>query len=71
MQQLQHLMEASREEVQFDADKKAFTKVASASMEKDEAGNKVETKACAGKSEGKGCCKKDGAKSCAKKEGTN
>ncbi len=61
----------SWEEVKFDADKKAFTKVASASMEKDEAGNKVETKACAGKSEGKGCCKKDGAKSCAKKEGTN
>ena len=58
-------------EVQYDADKKSFTKVASASMEKDENGNKVETKSCAGKSNGKSCCKKDGAKSCsAKKEGT-
>lgn len=48
----------SWEEVQFDAEKKSFTKVASASMEKDENGTKVETKACAGKSEGKSCCKK-------------
>ena len=61
----------SWDEVQFDADKKVFTKVASASMEKDETGKKVETKACAGKSEGKACCKKDGAKACAgAKEGT-
>ncbi|MBK8625877.1 MAG: hypothetical protein IPN86_10035 [Saprospiraceae bacterium] len=58
-------------EVQYDADKKAFTQVASASMEKDEEGKKVETKACAGKAEGKACCKKDGAKSCSsKKEGS-
>lgn len=56
----------SWDEVQFDADKKVFTKVASASMEKDENGNKVETKSCAGKSAGKACCKKDGAaKACA------
>lgn len=61
----------SWDEVEFDADKKVFTKVASASMEKDETGKKVETKACAGKSEGKSCCKKDGAKACAgAKEGT-
>lgn len=58
----------SWEEVQFDAEKKSFTKVASASMEKDENGVKVETKACAGKSEGKSCCKKDGAKACADKK---
>lgn len=38
--------------------KKSFTKVASASMEKDANGVKVEGKACAGKSEGKACCKK-------------
>lgn len=58
-------------EVQYDADKKSFTQVASASMEKDENGAKVETKACAGKADGKACCKKDGAKACsAKKEGT-
>lgn len=65
-----HSGKVSWEEVQYDADKKAFTKVASASMEKDETGAKVETKACAGKMEGKACCKKDGAKSCAaQKEG--
>ncbi|MBK7633468.1 MAG: hypothetical protein WAT22_19485 [Saprospiraceae bacterium] len=58
----------SWEEVQFDAEKKSFTKVASASMEKDANGVKVEGKACAGKSEGKACCKKDGAKSCASKK---
>lgn len=60
----------SWDEVKYDADKKLFTKVASASMEKDDHGAKVETKSCAGKAEGKACCKKDGAKSCAKKEGT-
>lgn len=65
-----HSGKVSWEEVQYDANKKAFTKVASASMEKDETGAKVETKACAGKMEGKACCKKDGAKSCAaQKEG--
>ncbi len=55
----------SWDQVQFDSEKKTFTKVASASMEKDENGNKVETKSCAGKSEGKACCKKDSAKACA------
>jgi hypothetical protein len=55
----------SWDEVQFDNEKKTFTKVASASMEKDENGVKVETKACAGKAEGKACCKKDSAKACA------
>ena len=42
-------------------------------MEKDENGNKVQTKSCAGKAEGKACCKKDGAKACSAskaKEGT-
>ena len=58
----------SWEEVQYDSSKKSFTKVASASMEKDENGVKVETKACAGKSEGKSCCKKDGAKASADKK---
>jgi len=63
----------SWDEVKFDAETKTFTKVASASMEKDENGAKVETKACcAGKSSGKGCCKKDGAKACAgSKAGVN
>ncbi len=57
-------------EVQFDADKNSFTRVAAASMEKDANGNKVETKACAGSAAGKSCCKKDGAKACSsKKEG--
>lgn len=51
-------------EVQFDADKKSFTRVAAASMEKDANGNKVEAKACAGSSAGKACCKKDAAKAC-------
>jgi hypothetical protein len=55
----------SWDEVQFDNEKKTFTKVASASMEKDENGVKVETKACAGKAEAKACCKKDSAKACA------
>lgn len=66
-----HSGKVSWNEVQYDTDKKSFTQVASASMEKDENGKKVETKACAGKTEGKACCKKDGAKSCSsKKEGT-
>lgn len=63
----------SWEEVKYDTDTKSFTKVASASMEKDENGNKVQTKSCAGKAEGKACCKKDGAKACSAskaKEGT-
>ncbi len=63
----------SWEEVEFDANTKQFTKVASASMEKDPAtGEKVKTegkacckgksaKACAGKTEGKACAKKEGA----------
>ena len=59
----------SWEEVQYDANTKSFTKVASASMERTEDGKKVETKSCAGKSEGKACCaKKEGAKACAGKE---
>jgi hypothetical protein len=59
----------SWEEVQYDANTKSFTKVASASMERTEDGKKVEAKSCAGKSEGKACCaKKDGAKACAGKE---
>lgn len=59
----------SWDEVQYDANTKSFTKVASASMERTEDGKKVETKSCAGKSEGKACCaKKDGAKACAGKE---
>ncbi|MBK9254670.1 MAG: hypothetical protein IPM42_04220 [Saprospiraceae bacterium] len=63
----------SWEEVEFDTNTKQFTKVASASMEKDPAtGEKVKTegkacckgksaKACAGKTEGKACAKKEGA----------
>ncbi len=66
-----HSGKVSWEEVQYDANKKAFTKVASASMEKDENGAKVETKSCAGKMEGKACCKKDGAKSCAAQKAGN
>lgn len=49
------------EEVQYDAEKKSFTKVASATMEKDANGAKVEAKACAGQGEAKSCCK-SGAK---------
>lgn len=59
----------SWDEVQYDANTKSFTKVASASMERTEDGAKVETKACASKKEGKACCaKKEGAKACAGKE---
>lgn len=56
-------------EVKYCSDKKAFTEVASAYMEKDDAGNKVEAKACAGEktSEGKDCSKSK-AKSCCKKK---
>ncbi|MCE2788514.1 MAG: hypothetical protein LW630_01240 [Saprospiraceae bacterium] len=61
----------SWDEVKYDADKKAFTKVASASMEKDENGAKVETKSCAGKMEGKACCKSGAAKSCAAQKQSN
>ncbi len=63
----------SWDEVIFDTNTKSFTKVASASMEKNENGEKVPAKACAGKSEGKACCKKDSAKSCSsskEKEGS-
>ncbi|MBK9734529.1 MAG: hypothetical protein IPO92_05985 [Saprospiraceae bacterium] len=53
----------SWDEVKFDAETSSFTKVASASMEKDETGVKVEKKACAGMKEGKACCaKKTGSK---------
>ena len=51
------------DEVKFDTETNSFTKVASASMEKDETGVKIEKKACAGMKEGKACC--------AKKTGTN
>ncbi|MBC7884234.1 MAG: hypothetical protein H7X99_02085 [Saprospiraceae bacterium] len=62
----------SWEEVKYDTDTKSFTKVASASMEKDANGAKVVTKACCAKKDGKACCaKKDGAKACVKSEGTN
>jgi hypothetical protein len=43
-------------EVSFDSETKTFTQVASASMEKDENGAKVEKKACAGSTSGKACC---------------
>jgi hypothetical protein len=46
----------SWEEVQYDASTKSFTKVASASMEKDAQGKVTETKSCS-KSAGKACCK--------------
>ena len=46
------------EEVQYDANAKSFTKVASAVMEKDENGAKVDKKACAGDKGGKACCAK-------------
>lgn len=48
----------SWEEVKYDSEKKSFTKVASASMEKDENGVKVETKACCKKGAGKSCAAK-------------
>lgn len=54
-------------EVKYDSEKKAFTEVASAYMEKDDAGNKIETKACAGEKAGetKACSSKGAAtKSC-------
>ena len=61
----------SWEEVQFDATTKSFTKVASASMEKDPATGEVkEAKACCSKSKGaKACAGQDSKTSCAKKEG--
>ncbi len=47
------------EEVSYDADKKTFTRVAAASMEKDpETGKVMEEKKCAKK--GKSCCAKKG-----------
>lgn len=53
-------------EVKYDSEAKSFTKVASASMEKNEAGEKVEAKSCGAKAEGKACCKKGAsAKACA------
>ncbi len=64
----------SWEEVAYDASTKSFTKVASASMEKDPAtGEKVKTeaKACCSKSKGaKACAGKDMKEGCSKKEGT-
>lgn len=48
--------EESWAEVEYDSATKTFTRVASASMEKDENGNKVQTKACAGQEKGKSCC---------------
>lgn len=60
-------------EVKYDTEKKTFTRVASASMDKTEDAPQSTTKACAGQKDGKtcakdakACCKKDGAK-CAKK----
>ncbi|MEZ4911680.1 MAG: hypothetical protein R2774_12575 [Saprospiraceae bacterium] len=60
-------------EVKYDLDKKSFTRVASASMDKSEDAPQTTTKACAGQKDEKACskkskecCKKDGAK-CAKK----
>ncbi len=59
--------EDSWNEVKYDSSKKAFTEVASAYMEKDDAGNKVETKSCAGEKSGemKSCSgSKAATKSC-------
>lgn len=58
--------EESWNEVKYDSSKKAFTEVASAYMEKDDAGNKVETKACAGADDVKACAGKAANKSCCK-----
>jgi hypothetical protein len=59
----------SWEKVEFDASTRKFTKVASASMEKDPVTGEVKentTKACAGKAEGKACAKGDAGKACCK-----
>lgn len=59
--------EENWKEVTYDSNKKTFTEVASAYMEKDDAGKKVETKACAGEkaAEGKACsASKSATKSC-------
>lgn len=55
------------ERVEFDASTKKFTKVASASMEKDPETGEVKTKkaCCAGKAEGKACAGKAEGKACA------
>ena len=58
------------ERVEFDSSTKKFTKVASASMEKDPATGEVKTKkaCCAGKAEGKACAGQTDAKACSKDE---
>ncbi|MCB9309900.1 MAG: hypothetical protein H6567_07585 [Lewinellaceae bacterium] len=56
-------------EVKFDSQTSTFTRVASASMEKEmEEAPAATTKACAGQKDGKACSKKDG-KACCKKDG--
>jgi len=57
----------SWDEVYFDNTSNSFTRVASASMEKDADG--TVTKSCAGAEKGKACCKGKAASSCSKKEG--
>lgn len=57
----EHSGSVSWEEVQYDSTTKSFTKVASASMEKDAETGKVM------KNEGKACCKGDKSKSCSAK----
>ena len=58
--------EESWNEVKYDSDKKAFTEVASVYMEKDDAGNKVEVKACAGEKAGEAKACTSGSKAATK-----
>jgi len=61
----EHSGSISWDEVKFDEGSKSFTRVASASMEKD-SDAPASGKACAGQKDTKACCKnKTGAKACA------
>lgn len=60
----QHSGNVSWEEVEYDSNSKSFTKVASASMEKDATTGKVLKK------DGKACCKGDKSKSCSAAKGS-
>lgn len=61
----------SWDEVKYDGSTKKFTKVASASMEKDpQTGEVKKTEACSKVGGSAACCSKDKAKTCCAKKGT-
>lgn len=68
----EHSGSVSWNEVEYNANEKKFTRVASAGMERNATTGEVKTteKACCKKDGDKACCKKDGNKSCSKSEGS-